>query len=46
MINKLRDLLKMKAKKRLEREDNVAPLSKMYKQRLEKEEAIRRMRGK
>jgi hypothetical protein len=46
MINKLRNLLKMKVKKRLEREDNVAPLSKMYKQRLEKEEYLKLLRGK
>ena len=46
MLNKLRDLLTMGAKKRLKREDNVSPLSIMYKKRLKTEEAIRQMRGR
>ena len=46
MIKKLIDSLKIKGKKRLSRKDNKAPLSKLYKSRLEKEQMLKQLRGK
>ena len=46
MIKKLIESLKIKGKKRLKREDNKAPLSKIYKSRLEKEKMLKQLRGR